>query len=251
MHCLIVLAHPEEKSFNAQMARVAKETFEAQGHTAELCDLYREGFDPCEALRHFPEPVAPDRFNAMTEQRHAAETGAVPPEVGRALERLERADLLLLQFPMWWFSVPAILKGWLDRVFLYGRVYTSKARYDRGYFRGKRALISVTAGAPASAFGPDGRCGDIDLLYWPLQFSLHYVGFTVLPPFYSYQVGGISDDPELLRERLEGQKAGLRRHLARLNDLEPLRFNGWDDWDENGRLRPGAPSYSPFMRHVA
>lgn len=252
MHCLIVLAHPEERSFNAQMARVAKQTFEAQGHTAEIIDLYRDGFDPREAQHHYPNPVAPGCFSAMAEQRHAADTDTLPPEVQSTIDRLERADLVLLQFPLWWWSMPAILKGWLDRVFAWGRVYTSKVRYDRGHFRGKRALVSVTTGASAAAYGPDGRCGDLDLVLWPVHFTLSYVGFSVLPPFRSFDVASSrTSDPEVVEERLEGYKADLREHLARLESFEPLSFNGWDDWDESGRLKPGAPSYSPFIRHAA
>lgn len=250
MHSLIVLAHPEARSFNAQLATTARQALEAAGGSTDLADLYREGFDPREAAGHFAAPADPDYFRAMAEQRHAAENGSLAPEVANAIERLERADLLLFQFPLWWFSVPAILKGWLDRVFVYGGVYRSKLRYDSGRFRGKRALVSVTTGGPAESHGPDGRQGDLDLLLWPLHFSLHYVGFTVLPPFRSFHLeGGPPRDPEVADPRLEGYKDGLRAHLEALDSLRPIPFNGWDDWDETGRLKPEAPTYSPFMRH--
>lgn len=251
MHSLIVLAHPEQKSFNAQMARVAMETLSMGENTTDLSDLYRQGFDPCEALRHFPAPHNPGYFSAQGEQRHASDTGAMPTAVKSEIERLERADLVVLQFPMWWFSMPAMLKGWLDRVFVYGRVYTGSMRYDRGYFKGKRAIVSITTGAPASTHGPDGRSGDMDLLLWPLHFSLHYVGFTVLPPYCSFGVesGIIYSDPETHRARLEGYREGFRDHLAAVDSLKAIKFNVWEDWDETGRLKPGAPVYSPFIRH--
>lgn len=251
MHSLIVLAHPEARSFNAQLAETARQVLAAGAHTVEVADLYREGFEPREGAAHFPAPADQEPFNAMTEQRRAAEGGRLPIEVAQAIARLERADLVVFQFPLWWFSLPAILKGWLDRVFVYGDVYSSRVRYDRGRFRGKRALVSITTGAPAQTHGPDGRQGDLDLLLWPFHFSLHYVGFSVLPPFRSFAVETLRPgvDPEALRSRLEGHKAGLAAHLGRIDALEPLRFNGWDDWDETGRLKPGAPSYGPFMRH--
>lgn len=252
MHCLIVLAHPEEQSFNAQLAGTAKARFEAQGHTVEIIDLYRDGFDPCEHIRHFPDPSCPDYFSAMAEQRHASDTNTLPADVEHTIEQLERADLILLQFPLWWWSAPAILKGWLDRVFVWGRVYSSKVRYhDRGHFRGKRALVSTTTGAPAAAFGPDGRCGDLDLVLWHIHFSLSYVGFSVLPQFHCGNVGkSPGSDPAVLHQRLARYKAELGAYIDRLDELEPLKFNGFEDWDESGRLKPGAMSHSPFIRHV-
>ena len=252
MHALIVLAHPEAKSFNAQMAEAAKEAMEAMGHTAEISDLYRQGFDAREDLSHFSNPKAPEWFSAQTEQRHAYDTGTLPADIAAEMVKLERADLLILQYPVWWFTMPAILKGWFDRVFVYGATYTSKIRFDRGRFRGRRAFASISTGAPASTHGPDGRNGDTDLLLWPMQYSLHYLGYTVLPSFYSFSIeSGIQYfDPSVMVARVEGYKDGLRDRLGRLDELEPLAFNGWDDWDEDGRLTPDAPVYSPFMRHT-
>lgn len=252
MHALIVLAHPEEKSFNAQLARTAKGTLEGQGHTVEIADLYREGFDPLEGPRHFPERADSGFFSAMAEQRHAADTNALPTDVEREIARLERADLVIFQFPLWWWSVPAILKGWLDRVFVWGRVYSSRMRYeDRGHFRGKRAFLSVTTGAPEPAFGPDGRAGNLDLVLWPVEFSLSYVGFSVLPSFRAFGVGGAAPaEAATLARGIESRKAALSAHLGRLDRLRPLPFNGSQDWDETGRLKPDAPSHSPFIRHA-
>ncbi|MCD7061321.1 NAD(P)H-dependent oxidoreductase [Pelagibacterium xiamenense] len=253
MHALIVLAHPEEKSFNAQLAADAREALTAMGYTVETADLYRDGFDPLEDARHFSSRADNAFFSAMIEQRHASDTGTLPTDVESAIVKLERADLVVFQFPLWWWSVPAILKGWFDRVFAWGRVYSSGKRYpDRGHFKGKRALVSVTTGAPGLAFGPNGRAGDLDLILWPIHFGLAYVGFSVLPHFASFEVvKGPNTDPDTLRTRLDGYKAGLRAHLGAIETLEPLKFNTTADWDETGRLRPTAPSYSPFIRHVA
>ncbi|SMF71799.1 NAD(P)H dehydrogenase (quinone) [Tistlia consotensis] len=252
MHSLVVLAHPEPRSFNGRLARAARETLEAGGYTTRLLDLYGEGFDPREAPEHYPARRDPGRFSAMSAQRRAAETGRLPPDVARAIGWLEQSDLVVFQCPLWWFSLPAMLKGWLDRVFAYGAVYDSRMRYDRGRFRGRRALVSITTGGPAASHGPDGRQGDLDLLLWPLHFSLHYVGFSVLPPWRSFAVEGgrFGADPEAHRRHLAACEAGLRRHLAGLDALQPLPFNGWDDWDAEGRLKSGAPSHGPFMRHL-
>ena len=62
------------------------------------------------------------------------------------LALMDRGDLLVLQYPMWWHLPPAMLKGWFDRVLAYGEVYTSKKRFENGRFVGKRAMLSVTVG---------------------------------------------------------------------------------------------------------
>ena len=89
---------------------------------------------------------------------------------------------------MWWHLPPAILKGWMDRVFIYGDVYTSKQRFEHGRFVGKRAMISVTVGTSEATYAHNGRSGDIDLLLWPINFSLAYVSFEVLNHFVAYGV---------------------------------------------------------------
>src|SRR5690625_126362 len=161
MHVLIVLAHPESSSFNAQLASAARAALEAEGHWVTVSDLYRQGFDPLEAGRHYRDRLDPARFIPLAEQRHASERQALSPDVDAEIEKLEAADLVVLQFPLWWHGPPAMLKGWFDRVFVSGRIYRSRKRYDSGHFRGKRALLSVTTGAPAAAFGPGARGGDM------------------------------------------------------------------------------------------
>src|SRR3546814_16266496 len=95
---------------------------------------------------------------------------------------MDRADLLVLQYPMWWHLPPAILKGWFDRVLAYGEAYTSAKRFEAGRFVGKRAMISVTVGTSRETYAHAGRGGDIDLLLWPANFWLAHCGFTLLDP---------------------------------------------------------------------
>jgi len=89
---------------------------------------------------------------------------------------------------MWWHLPSAMLKGRIDRVFAYGDVYTSAKRFEAGRFVGKRAMLSVTVGTSADTYAHDGRSGDIDLLLWPVEFSLAYVGYEVLAPFVAHGV---------------------------------------------------------------
>jgi NAD(P)H dehydrogenase (quinone) len=250
MHTLILLAHPEENSLSAQLARVAQDSLERRGSTVELVDLYREAFDPLEAKHHYAQRLNQEFFSALSEQNHAAQGKTLPHDIVRAIDQLDRADLVVFQFPLWWWSMPAILKGWFDRVLVRGEVYTSRMRYpDKGRFRGKRAFLSVTTGAPAAAFGPDGRAGDLDLILWPIHFSLSYVGFEVLPPHRCH--GVVSNSSELDRElgELPRRLEEFGAHIDALDSLEPIRFNSSSDWDDQGRLKAGANSFSPFIRH--
>ncbi len=250
MRVLIVLAHPEPTSFNGAMKDVAVATLTGLGHGVEVSDLYALAFDPVEGPDRYAARCDPGSFTAQTEQRHAWETGTLSPDVAAEIDKLERADLVIFQYPMWWYAMPAMLKGWLDRVLVYGGLYTSAMRYDAGYFAGRRAMLSVTTGGTAATFAHNGRNADIELLLWPTNFTLHYMGYDVLPPFVAFGVeGGIQySEPGEMPERLEGYRAALARRLEELDATEPMRFNGWDDWDETGRLKPGRAGYSPFMR---
>lgn len=242
MQVHIVHAHPEPRSFNAALTGRARDALSAQGHGVTVSDLYALGFDPVERGAHYPSRRDPEAFAALAEQRHAWSADALPGDVAREIAALEAADLVILQFPLWWHGTPAILKGWFDRVFLSGGLYTSRMRYDAGYFRGKRALLSVTSGAPEAAFGPGARGGDPAVMLWPVQYSLHYLGFDVLPAFWSFGVQGHGygyEGQEAAEARLAGRLDDWAAHVADLDGVAPLPFPGWQDWDAEGRALAG------------
>ncbi|HEY3144719.1 MAG TPA: NAD(P)H-dependent oxidoreductase, partial [Dongiaceae bacterium] len=114
---LLVLAHPERNSFNGAMADTALETLRGRGHEVALSDLYRMGWDPVSDRRNFTSVKDPGYFKQQVEEDHATETGGFAPDVEAEIAKMEAADLMIWQFPLWWFGVPAILKGWVDRVF--------------------------------------------------------------------------------------------------------------------------------------
>jgi len=128
------------------MYRTAIETLQAAGHTVETSDLYAMGFDPVSDRRNFTTTKNAEYFKQQVEEQHASEVGGFAAELESEMRKLEEADLLILQFPLWWFSyvrqslarnaqppphgsgvnrrrVPAILKGWFDRVLAIGRFY--------------------------------------------------------------------------------------------------------------------------------
>jgi NAD(P)H dehydrogenase (quinone) len=250
MKCLIVLAHPEPHSYNAELAHATLKVFQAQGHEARLSDLYAQSFAADEHARHFPRRADPSRFDAQTEQRFSVNHDAIPVDVRKEVEDLLWADLVVLQFPLWWFGMPAILKGWMDRVFLYGKLYSSQRRLHTGVCAGKRAMLSVTAGSSREACSPQGQEGDTRLILWPAHYSLFYVGFTVLEPVIITGVrGGRTAGDAELQSTLLAQRLHEHRIMIEQLDRRPsIPFNTADDWDERGQLKPGAPVYSPFIR---
>jgi NAD(P)H dehydrogenase (quinone) len=251
MHAHIVLAHPEPQSYNAHLARTACEALEATGWTTTLSDLYAMSFDPCERASHYAAPLDPARFDVQAEQRHASAVGTLPAVVAAEIDHLDRSDLLILQYPMWWHLPPAMLKGWFDRVFAYGEVYTSKKRFENGRFAGKRAMLSLTVGTSEATYAFDGRSGDIDLLLWPVNFTLAYAGFTVLKPFVAYGVeaGLRYSDASAVEARLKRVEDRLASTLERLDRIETVPFNRMADWGGDGRVTADAPALSPFIRH--
>jgi NAD(P)H dehydrogenase (quinone) len=187
MHVLIVHAHPEPQSFKAALPAAAVAAIEAAGHTAEVSDLFAQGFDPVAGRHDFTTVADPDRFHYQSEQEHAARHGGFSAEIAREQERVRRADLLVLQFPLWWGGVPAILKGWCERVLAYGFAYVDGRRFDTGLFKGRRAVFSVTTGGTPERFSPEGVYGPIGTVLYPVErLLLQYMGYEVMEPFVAY-----------------------------------------------------------------
>ena len=194
MNVFIVLAHPEPKSFNGALFDAAVQTLSAQGHAVATSDLYRMRFDPVSDRHNFTTVKDRDFLKLQIEETWASDNDGFAPEIELELRKLEGCDLLVLQFPLWWFGLPAILKGWVDRVLAMGRTYGYGHIYDSGKFRGKRALLSLTTGGPQPAYAKCGFNGDIDAVLRPIQRGiLQFVGFDVLAPQVHYAPVRVDD----------------------------------------------------------
>lgn len=187
MNVLIVHAHPEPTSFVAAMTATARAALEAAGHRVEVADLYAEEFDPVAGRHDFRTVADPARFHYQTEQEHASRHDGYADDLRREQARVAAADLLLFVFPLWWGGMPAILKGWFDRVLAYGFAYADGKRYDSGFFRGRRGLLGVATGGTAQRFTRDGSYGDIgQVLHGARHCMLEYLGLEVGEPFVAY-----------------------------------------------------------------
>src|SRR5208283_874620 len=183
MKVFLVFAHAEPRSFNGALFRTAQDTLRAAGHVVAVSDLYAMKFDPVSDRRNFISVKNPEFFKQQIEELHATEVGGFAPDVETELRKMEACDLMIWQFPLWWFGLPAILKGWADRVFAMGRTYGGDRFYENGVFKGKRALLSVTTGGPEPAYAKGGWNGDIQAILRPIQRGmLRFTGFNVLAP---------------------------------------------------------------------
>jgi len=212
MRVLIVLAHPEPQSYNGALFDTAIATLEAAGHSVSTSDLYRMDFDPVSSRKNFSSVKDPDYLKLQVEELHASEGGGFAPDLEAELAKLEAADLVIWQFPLWWFGLPAILKGWVDRVFAMGRAYGGDRVYDTGMFKGKRALLSLTTGGPEGAYTAEGFNGDLDAILRPIHRGiLQFTGFAVLAPHVVYAP---------VRAEAAQREAWLQAWAERLRSIE-------------------------------
>jgi putative NADPH-quinone reductase len=153
MNILYVYAHPHSTSLNgfikqhalAQLARLHSKT--------QLSDLYDEKFQ------------FTDNINIE-------------------LEKIAWADHMIFQFPLWWFSMPAILKDWFDRSFLKGFAYDTGKTFDKGLLKGKTASLTITTQSPEAAYQKNGQhAATIEDFLLPIHHTLRFVGITSLKPF--------------------------------------------------------------------
>lgn len=258
MKVLLVFAHPEPRSLNGMLRNVAVQELEAQGHEVRVSDLYAHGWKSEIDRADFPS-LAPDaRLIPVAASKNAFDADTLTEDVKAEIEKLLWADALILQFPLWWFSMPAILKGWVDRVFAFGFAYgvgehSDKRwgdRYGEGTLAGKRAMLIVTAGGWESHYSPRGVNGPIDDLLFPINHGiLYYPGYDVLPAFVTYSVDRLDEaDFEIVAER-------LRERIRTIETTLPIpyrRQNGGDYLIPSMQLSPelGSSAIGGFGLHL-
>ncbi len=168
MKVLLVFDLPEPRSLSAALRDVAVRELEAQGRQVRVSNLYAVGWKSDVDRADFPRLGADERLVVTAASRDAFHADALTEDVKAEIDKLLWADALILQFPLWWFAMPAILKGWVDRVFAYGFAYGVGEhsdrrwgdRYGEGTLAGKRAMLIVTAGGWEEHYSPRGVNND-------------------------------------------------------------------------------------------
>ncbi|HWH96243.1 MAG TPA: NAD(P)H-dependent oxidoreductase [Baekduia sp.] len=219
---LIVHAHPEPASFSTSQMQVAASALRTAGYDVEILDLYATSWNAILDRHDFPG--VDGYFKPQAEQMRAAAEGTLPTDVAEHLRALKRADLLVLSFPLWWFSVPAILKGWIDRVFVMGELFGgTKGLFDQAGLVGRQAILLITTGGSEHAFTVNGGFGQLDdLLLHVHHGMLRFVGYDVLQPVVTY--GPVHLDQRARASALGDVRAAfeaidLRDSIPALGDL--------------------------------
>ena len=239
MNILIVYAHPDPASLNGALKDYAVAHLRRAGHAVQVSDLYAMDW---KATLEASEIPAGSRQNG---------------DVLREQDKLRWADVVIFQFPLWWFSMPAIMKGWVERVYSYGFGYGVGEhserrwgdRYGEGTLSGKRAMLVVTAGGWESHYSARGINGAMDDLLFPIHHGiLYYPGLEVLPPFIEYRTDRMG------AERFAAICAALGQRLDTLATTRPIPFRrqNYGDYDIPAMtLKPGiAPGRTGFAAHL-
>jgi NAD(P)H dehydrogenase (quinone) len=153
MKILIIHAHNEPRSFSAAMKDLAVDALRGAGHEVAVSDLYAMRFNPTTDAANFRQRTNPDYLAYALEQRHAERNNTLAPDIAADLDKIRWADFLLFNFPIYWFDMSAIMKGWIDRVFVSGYCYGGVRIDGRGGCKEKTAMLAVSLGGREHMFG--------------------------------------------------------------------------------------------------
>ncbi len=198
MNVFMVYAHQDPTSFGSAMHNRVLSFFEKRGDHVTVSDLYGSGFHAVAAKWDFKVSGGVHQ-NYMFEQKRSSErdsNSSFAEDIKEEVERLRKADLLVIEFPLWWSAPPAIMKGWFDKVFALGVVWDGDHRYESGLMRGKRALVITGAGDPESCYLSTGihKATVAQHLYPLLHSTIAHAGMDIVKPFVAYNLTVASDE---------------------------------------------------------
>lgn len=140
MNHLVVFAHPNPKSFGKGIVDAVVKASEEKGANVRVRDLYEIGFDPI---------LKPSDFVDL-------QSGKVSEDIAAEQEHINWADVITFVYPVWWASFPAILRGYVDRVFSHGFAFQNVNGAPEGLLKGKKGLLFCTTGTPSEIYAADG-----------------------------------------------------------------------------------------------
>ena len=189
MRHLIIVAHPRFKSFNHTVVDAYTMALAEHGHHVACRDLYAIGFNPILTARDIT----------------AVARGKPPRDISRELNAMRAADAITLISPLWWGGFPAMLKGYIDRVFTAGSAYLSKDKNYRSGLSGKRGAVITTSEAGVDELK---RSGTLRALKMHHKGLMEYCGIELVEQLY---LGGI--DPMMSRTAGEKHLETVRRFV--------------------------------------
>lgn len=193
MKSLIVYTHPNPESYNHAVLKAVEEELGKSGNTVIVRDLYAGNWDP--VLKGVD-------FQSLAE-------GKVLPDVEKEQLFIRDAELLVFVSPVWWFSMPAILKGYIDRVFSSGFAFRYTDQGPEGLLKDKKVLIFSTTGGDEKTYAQYGFRDAIGKTQDAGIFG--FCGMEVLERKFLYGVPFVSHERRV--EMLEEVRRTVRKHL--------------------------------------
>ena len=184
MKYLIVYAHPKPKSFNHAILETISEELKKKKKEFKVRDLYKIGFNPLLSTKDLSE----------------IQNGAVPQDIKREQNYISKADTIIFVFPIWWSAMPAMLKGYIDRVFSFGFAYDETEDGITGLLKGKKVMIVNTTGASKEDYE---RMGGFKMMNMSMDMAIfQFIGMEVIGHKYFSSVPYVSqqDRKKMLKE---------------------------------------------------
>lgn len=182
----LVVAHPEQCSFNFALHHTAVNVLKKANIEYVVSDLYKQNFNPVAGKGDTTNFPTDELFQLAKAQRIALSSNAFDISIQKEQQKLLSCDLLLFQFPLWWWSFPGILKGWIDRVLSSGFAYGNNA-----ILKPRKVMYSITTGGADSAEELMYYQNKIDGLY---QDIFGFMGWETLPAFIAHGVQKKTDE---------------------------------------------------------
>ncbi len=193
MRVLIVYAHPNPSSFNHAILEHCSLGLQEAGHDVRVKDLYAENFDP--VLR--------------ADELAALQSGQIPDKIRHEQEALLWAEGLIFIYPLWWYSCPAILKGWFDHVLTNGVAYAYTNKGLQGLLKHQRAVVLMTAGSSETFFQKNDA---VQLIQRPITEGT--LAFCGIEDVYHRTFYGVPGSSEETRAQILNEVAELGRQFA-------------------------------------
>ncbi len=194
MNILTIVANPKNPSFTRHMHDVFVEEARAKGHEVRVRDLYEMGFNPVASAEDLSGNLRKD----------------VAEDVRVEQEHVMWADLIVMAHPIWWIDRPAIIKGYIDRVFALGFAYGYSADLELGGLKGKKAVLMTCAGSPVSNFVETGKMQAIETTI--LKYTFEFCDLEVMKHLHFGPVGRRSS-PEMIEGYLDQVRSFVRYNL--------------------------------------
>jgi len=206
MNVLVISAHTDPKSHVAAIHNTALSVLQKQQHTISVSELYAQGFNPVASEMDF-NTRSTHYVDYIAEQQRVSNTGVgFSPDIAAEMEKVKQADVIIIHSQIWWGGVPAILKGWFDRVLAGGFAWSPNHEYDTGLLKGKKILFVAVSNEPSDAYGHGSKHGaTLDQLLYPITHRIFGAcGMHVIQPYMFFGVSKANQ--QLLNSQLDAYR---------------------------------------------